>query len=84
MAAFQKRPLCCVVVPPIVENGARLNVVAAVGLRPQAITSSYAYDGEQTCAADGMCQEKCPVKINTGDMIKVGQLKSYNAQYTAV
>ena len=31
----------------------------------------YAYDGEQTCAADGMCQEKCPVKINTGDLIKV-------------
>jgi succinate dehydrogenase/fumarate reductase-like Fe-S protein len=26
----------------------------------------YAYQGEQTCAADGMCQEKCPVKINTG------------------
>lgn len=36
------------------------------------MTQSYAYDGEQTCAADGMCQEKCPVKINTGDMIKVG------------
>ncbi|GIL81459.1 hypothetical protein Vretimale_972 [Volvox reticuliferus] len=35
-----------------------------------AMTGSYAYDGEQTCAADGMCQEKCPVKINTGDMIK--------------
>lgn len=39
---------------------------------PQAMSSSYAYDGEQTCAADGMCQEKCPVKINTGDLIKVG------------
>lgn len=30
----------------------------------------YAYDGEDTCAADGMCKEKCPVKINTGAMIK--------------
>lgn len=30
----------------------------------------YEYLGEQTCAADGMCQEKCPVKINTGDLIK--------------
>ena len=25
---------------------------------------------QDTCAADGMCQEKCPVKINTGDLIK--------------
>jgi len=32
--------------------------------------SLFAYYGEATCAADGMCQEKCPVKINTGDMIK--------------
>ena len=32
--------------------------------------SSFDYDGNATCAADGMCQEKCPVKINTGDLIK--------------
>ena len=30
----------------------------------------YQYQGEATCAADGMCQEKCPVKINTGELIK--------------
>lgn len=30
----------------------------------------YEYDGKDTCAADGMCQEKCPVKINTGELIK--------------
>ncbi len=30
----------------------------------------YEYQGEATCAADGMCQEKCPVKINTGELIK--------------
>jgi L-lactate utilization protein LutB len=35
---------------------------------------SFEYDGKATCAADGMCQEKCPVKINTGDLIK--QLRS--------
>lgn len=34
------------------------------------MNASYEYEGEATCAADGMCQEKCPVKINTGDMIK--------------
>ena len=31
---------------------------------------AYEYDGDATCAADGMCQEKCPVKINTGELIK--------------
>eukprot|EP00887_Chlorella_sp_A99_P004004 scaffold11.g4004.t1 len=30
----------------------------------------YEYDGQDTCAADGMCQEKCPVKINTGELVK--------------
>ena len=36
--------------------------------------NSYDYDGDATCAADGMCQVKCPVKINTGELIK--QLRS--------
>ncbi len=26
--------------------------------------------GKEMCAADGMCQEKCPVKINTGELVK--------------
>lgn len=30
----------------------------------------YDYQGDATCAADGMCQVKCPVKINTGELIK--------------
>jgi len=34
-----------------------------------AFEESWAY-AENTCAADGMCQEKCPVKINTGELIK--------------
>ena len=34
-----------------------------------AFESSWDYV-ENTCAADGMCQEKCPVKINTGKLIK--------------
>ena len=32
--------------------------------------AAYSYQGDATCAADGMCQEKCPVKINTGELIK--------------
>lgn len=31
---------------------------------------SWSYMGNATCAADGMCQEKCPVKINTGELVK--------------
>ena len=30
----------------------------------------FMYMGNATCATDGMCQEKCPVKINTGMLIK--------------
>jgi D-lactate dehydrogenase len=30
----------------------------------------YAYQALDTCAADGMCAEKCPVSINTGRMVK--------------
>ena len=51
----------------------------------------YVYDGDATCSADGMCQEKCPVKINTGDLVKsmraetLAEWKSAGnlAQYTA-
>lgn len=46
------------------EQQARLDEMAAI----------FEYDGQDTCAADGMCQEKCPVKINTGELIK--QLRS--------
>jgi L-lactate utilization protein LutB len=41
-------------------------------LRPRlkSFEEIFAYQGEGTCAADGMCQEKCPVKINTGELVK--------------
>jgi Fe-S oxidoreductase len=38
----------------------------AIRDRLQAFERAFAYDGDATCAADGMCQSKCPVKINTG------------------
>ena len=34
------------------------------------LTESYLYQGEQTCAADGLCEMACPVDINTGDLTK--------------
>jgi D-lactate dehydrogenase len=42
------------------ENPARL-----VRLR-----DDYAYEGEETCAADGLCSTACPVSINTGTLTK--------------
>ncbi|MGB5867437.1 MAG: FAD-binding and (Fe-S)-binding domain-containing protein [Arcobacteraceae bacterium] len=30
----------------------------------------YIYDGEQTCAVDGLCATACPVEINTGALTK--------------
>ena len=32
---------------------------------------TFDYDGEATCAADGLCALRCPVSINTGKFIKV-------------
>lgn len=36
----------------------------------EALVKSYAYDGDNTCAADGLCQMACPVAINTGELTK--------------
>ncbi|WP_312030321.1 FAD-binding and (Fe-S)-binding domain-containing protein [Actinomycetospora sp. TBRC 11914] len=35
-----------------------------------AIAADYPYDAVDTCAADGMCATACPVRINTGDLMK--------------
>ena len=36
----------------------------------EAMLREYAYEGEQTCAADGMCSTACPVDIDTGDLVR--------------
>lgn len=36
----------------------------------QALESVFQYQGIDTCAATGLCAERCPVGINTGDLIK--------------
>jgi D-lactate dehydrogenase len=34
------------------------------------LIKSYSYSGNKTCAADGLCASSCPVKIDTGKLIK--------------
>ncbi|GGR17068.1 FAD-binding and (Fe-S)-binding domain-containing protein [Agromyces mediolanus] len=34
------------------------------------LRDDYEYDGEQTCAVDGLCAIACPVDINTGDLVR--------------
>jgi D-lactate dehydrogenase len=36
----------------------------------EALEADFAYDGVVTCAGDSMCQEACPVKIDTGALVK--------------
>lgn len=36
----------------------------------EALQADFAYDGVTTCAGDSMCQTACPVKIDTGALMK--------------
>jgi len=48
----------------------RLKNRGEVDQRLGEIVGSFKYDGDQTCATDGLCQTACPVEINTGDLTK--------------
>jgi D-lactate dehydrogenase len=56
----------------VVRDLARLSAEGdreAAALRAE-IEADFAYDGLQTCAGDSMCQTTCPVKIDTGALVK--------------
>ncbi|WP_168014976.1 FAD-binding and (Fe-S)-binding domain-containing protein [Halomonas salinarum] len=38
--------------------------------RLKRLCQDYAYQGIETCAADGLCATQCPVGINTGDLVR--------------
>lgn len=38
--------------------------------RAASLAKSFSYSGNETCAADGLCAINCPVKIDTGKLIK--------------
>lgn len=48
----------------------RLHAQGDSSPRLDSIVSAYAYDGDATCATDGLCQTACPVEINTGELTK--------------
>ncbi|WP_375741415.1 FAD-binding and (Fe-S)-binding domain-containing protein [Pseudomonas boanensis] len=40
------------------------------GLDTTVLEQAYQYQGIETCAATGLCAQRCPVGINTGDLIR--------------
>ena len=49
------------------------------------IQSSYLYEGDKTCATCGLCEQVCPVEIDTGLLTKVLRQKNHSkiAKYIA-
>ncbi|GAA0790548.1 FAD-binding and (Fe-S)-binding domain-containing protein [Marinobacterium sediminicola] len=47
--------------------------------RLQLFKKQYAYQGEETCAACGLCSTSCPVGINTGDLTRL--IRHYNHEH---
>lgn len=50
------------------------------GVDNAALRQDYAYRGVETCAATGLCAQRCPVGINTGDLVR--KLRSVDATRT--
>ncbi len=48
-----------------------------------AIAADYPYDAVDTCAADGMCATACPVRIDTGDLMKRLRAERHGARAQA-
>ena len=40
------------------------------GVDTRELEEAYAYQGIDTCAATGLCAQRCPVGINTGELVK--------------
>lgn len=51
------------------------------GIDTRELMQAYQYQGIDTCAATGLCAQRCPVGINTGELVK--KLRSQAATHTA-
>ncbi len=49
---------------------ARLRASGEDPARLERLAHDFRYQGEQTCATDGLCATACPVGIDTGEMVK--------------
>ncbi|MCF6762231.1 FAD-binding and (Fe-S)-binding domain-containing protein [Pseudomonas fragi] len=47
------------------------------GIDTTELEKAYAYQGIDTCAATGLCAQRCPVGINTGELVK--KLRAHSA-----
>ncbi|WP_369302490.1 FAD-binding and (Fe-S)-binding domain-containing protein [Pseudomonas sp. N2-5-1-1] len=47
------------------------------------LEAAYHYQGIDTCAATGLCAQRCPVGINTGDLVKKLRARDADSQKTA-
>jgi D-lactate dehydrogenase len=50
----------------------------------RALIADYEYDAIETCAADGSCQDVCPVAIDTGKLMKEFRLRERSDREEAV
>ena len=50
------------------------------GIDTRALERDYQYQGIDSCAATGLCAQRCPVGINTGDLVR--QLRGRDATHT--
>ena len=53
------------------------------GVDTRELDEAYAYQGIDTCAATGLCAQRCPVGINTGELVKKLRARSANSVKTA-
>lgn len=49
----------------------------------KSLTKTFQYQGIDTCAATGLCADRCPVGINTGDLVKKLRTAKYQ-QFTPI
>lgn len=49
------------------------------GVDTRELEKTYEYQGIDTCAATGLCAQRCPVGINTGELVK--KLRARNADH---
>ncbi len=60
----------------------RLKATKENAIRLGRLEDDYDYQGERTCAVDGLCSTACPVSINTGELTK--RLRSLKNTTTGV